>query len=850
MFVLHLIKTCCSGDAIQKGFEKSVIPQSKFDSEHDHHLREVQCDGDSSPYGETQHQTSDAKSDDVSPRSSNRSLHASDLVGPDAKDSAVIINTKLNTSHASNAFHSKNTESLQASKLQSASRGEQKRTTIRGSHGFSHEASFSDSSKNIKSSYAASNVSGVSNKTEESVIITAVKLGDVDEVKREIHNRPQTVDYPDRFRQTPIFWAVRHGNMEVLRLLVSARACVQGVANKFGYTPLMRAMHWGQTQVGDFLLSHRADLSALDKFKGSCLQVAATAGMVQAVDWLLGKDQVMPLIANADEAGRTPLHCASRNGHSGVIRLLLQAAAEPNVRDLKGRTPLLFSLARNDADSIRQLISHRADVNARDRSGQPLLIILVYNLLQFGEQETLCGIASLLEAKAMVEEGDRSHNTALMLAANKNHPMLCALLLAHGAKSGNLLGSMLACGHFDVATILEEMRAALQEKCTGRSESNSVQMCLQDLQSMSHVHEQIQVALQNHDAALAVEKLELVQRAELSVESKAEWQKQLQGLLRILQRLIIKESLKTLLKVRLHERTSCLKTFEGSLRRWLKQDKVDPRELQVLIGVGVSSVTACKPSPLELSDPYTKKVADAQAPLIESTMLKLIDIAAMINEEFLALEAFPDPNYRIEVQDLQCGKCMEFFASDGILKGHTRYCNSRFREQAEKDVKDGQKSKADVALHRLADVGKSLQNRMKLFADILDNLEQAQKVCRKRMPEALDALHSCADLLESFMVLLEKRFTSCNKAAEDASKKWFPNGSRESHSAAVKSCAICLVERATWIGVHLENSDNCYAACSHCATILVGKLKTYGSLPCPVCAKKLDRLEKAQGTQT
>mmetsp|Transcript_50532 Transcript_50532/g.94411 ORF Transcript_50532/g.94411 Transcript_50532/m.94411 type:complete len:882 (+) Transcript_50532:77-2722(+) len=881
MLILHLFQSCCSEDAIHRASTQCVVQHNAYDSHtgHDHDDDDADADddavdafeqwgSDSSDEGETDLQAPEAKSSALSanskgdhsgpsndgPISGTKSLVAGDVQlvsnqvqaqAPDAKDSAISTNTKCHNSDPSDASHEKSKESPQANSLQSKSGRDQKRSGLKASQGFSHEASFSESCRSIKASHAASNISGISSKIEECALITAVKLEDVEEVRREIRDRPETVNYPDRFRQTPIFWTVRHGNMEILRLLVGARACVQGVANKFGYTPLMRAMHWGQIEVGKFLLSHRSDLCALDKFKGSCLQVAATAGNVQAVSWLLRKEGAKPLITNADEVGRTPLLCASRNGHSGVCRLLLQAAARPDVRDHNGRTPLLFSLARNDVDSVSQLISHHADVNARDKAGQPLLIILVNNLLQFREQETLCGIVSILEAKAMVDERDRNRSTALMLAADKNHPMLCTVLAAHGAKAANLHGSALTRGFFDVAAALEGISATLEHKYTGKNDSNPVQTCLQDLHSVSHLYGQIQVALQHQDASLAVEKLVLVQSVELSVKVEAEWTRQFQNLLLVLRNSVMSSSFKMLRALRLRERESCLNSFTKSLQKWHDKDKLDPRGLQVLIGVGVSNVTACKQSLIELSDPHTKKVEHAQASLIESTMLKLIDIHAMVNEELQALEAFPDPNYKVEIARLQCGKCMEMFASNIILKDHSRYCTSKLRAETERDLKENQRERADIALYRLADAEKTFRNRMNALADILDRVEHAQIVCKRRTPEALIPLRACAGLLEMVVQLLDKRLSRCNKAAEDASKQWFPNGSRESQSAVFKACAVCLVERATLIGVHREKFDNCYgASCIQCACILTSKLQRE-EVPCPVCRKPLLRLDKA-----
>jgi ankyrin repeat protein len=45
--------------------------------------------------------------------------------------------------------------------------------------------------------------------------------------------------------------------------------------------------------------------------------------------------------------GYTPLHSAIQSGNAEVIRLLLAAGADINLRDGNGRTPLDLALAKN-----------------------------------------------------------------------------------------------------------------------------------------------------------------------------------------------------------------------------------------------------------------------------------------------------------------------------------------------------------------------------------------------------------------------------------------------------------------------------------------------------------------------
>ncbi|XP_042657484.1 ankyrin repeat domain-containing protein 39 [Tyto alba] len=92
-----------------------------------------------------------------------------------------------------------------------------------------------------------------------------------------------------------------------------------------------------------------------------------------------------------DLAGYTALHYASRNGHLGVCRLLLQRGAHCDARTPGGATPLHRASYCGHLAIARLLLAHGADPAAADQDGR----------------------------------------TSLHKAAEQGHRELCALLLRH-----------------------------------------------------------------------------------------------------------------------------------------------------------------------------------------------------------------------------------------------------------------------------------------------------------------------------------------------------------------------------------------------------------------------------------
>jgi ankyrin repeat protein len=61
-----------------------------------------------------------------------------------------------------------------------------------------------------------------------------------------------------------------------------------------------------------------------------------------------------------DEAGRTPLTEAAWNGHTETIKLLLERGADPNIKKNDGQTALSLALARGKKEAVEALKNAKA----------------------------------------------------------------------------------------------------------------------------------------------------------------------------------------------------------------------------------------------------------------------------------------------------------------------------------------------------------------------------------------------------------------------------------------------------------------------------------------------------------
>jgi ankyrin repeat protein len=131
--------------------------------------------------------------------------------------------------------------------------------------------------------------------------------------------------------------ASKAGKSDILRLLMESGANVRG---KKGGELLTRAAQSGDKETVQLLLHYGADKNA----------------------------------TNHPDDGMTPLMYAAHSGKAGVVKVLLDAKANPNIRSKSGRTALMVAAAWNEPTACKFLIDAGAKVNDTDTKGQTALM--------------------------------------------------------------------------------------------------------------------------------------------------------------------------------------------------------------------------------------------------------------------------------------------------------------------------------------------------------------------------------------------------------------------------------------------------------------------------------------------
>ncbi len=149
------------------------------------------------------------------------------------------------------------------------------------------------------------------------------------------------------------------------------------------------------------------------------LYIAAQQGDCEVVKLLLD--------AKADpnqacENSATPLYIAAQNGHFKVVKLLLEAKADPNQARNDGVTPLYIAAQQGDFEVVKLLLDAKADPNQAENGDMTPL----YAAAQEGHFEV---VKLLLDAKADPNQAEKNGATPLYIATQNGHFEVVKLLL-------------------------------------------------------------------------------------------------------------------------------------------------------------------------------------------------------------------------------------------------------------------------------------------------------------------------------------------------------------------------------------------------------------------------------------
>ena len=206
----------------------------------------------------------------------------------------------------------------------------------------------------------------------------AARSGDVDLIGKLLADDPTLAERGDALGRRPLHYAVEAGSVAAVDALVDAGAKVDALGFSSddrvggpGFRPIASALwktpYWAQRN--DYAMARRL-LAAGARYS---IAIAAALGDDERTSELLRSDAA--LANDAEACGKRPLSAAAERGHAGIVRLLLEFGADPNLPEGPNctRGHALWAAARFGHREIAELLLEAgADPNApMESSGTP-----------------------------------------------------------------------------------------------------------------------------------------------------------------------------------------------------------------------------------------------------------------------------------------------------------------------------------------------------------------------------------------------------------------------------------------------------------------------------------------------
>ncbi|XP_056007550.1 uncharacterized protein LOC125665455 [Ostrea edulis] len=197
---------------------------------------------------------------------------------------------------------------------------------------------------------------------------------------------------------------------------------------------LVLSCYSGDVQTVKIVLFHvcRKLINGLDKVHGGMfarspsdfpLIVACEEGHVSIVKELVKAGADVNL---RDFRGNTPLKAASEEGHVSIVKELVKKGADVNMQNESGDTPLVIACRKGHVSIVKELVKTRAGVNLQDYRGNTPLI----NAYKKGHVRI---VEELVKAGADVNVKDEMENTPLITACVYGHANIVEELVRAGA---------------------------------------------------------------------------------------------------------------------------------------------------------------------------------------------------------------------------------------------------------------------------------------------------------------------------------------------------------------------------------------------------------------------------------
>ncbi|XP_044311544.1 protein phosphatase 1 regulatory subunit 12A isoform X4 [Varanus komodoensis] len=240
------------------------------------------------------------------------------------------------------------------------------------------------------------------------VFLAACSSGDTEEVLRLLE-RGADINYANVDGLTALHQACIDDNIDMVKFLVENGASINQPDNE-GWIPLHAASSCGYLDIAEYLISQGAHVGAVNSEGDTPLDIAEEEAMEELLQNEVNRQGVDIEAARKEEerimlrdarqwlnsghindvrhakSGGTALHVAAAKGYTEVLKLLIQAGYDVNIKDYDGWTPLHAAAHWGKEEACRILVENLCDMEAVNKVGQTAFDVADEDILGYLEE--------------------------------------------------------------------------------------------------------------------------------------------------------------------------------------------------------------------------------------------------------------------------------------------------------------------------------------------------------------------------------------------------------------------------------------------------------------------------------
>ncbi|XP_073723560.1 protein phosphatase 1 regulatory subunit 12A isoform X10 [Misgurnus anguillicaudatus] len=240
------------------------------------------------------------------------------------------------------------------------------------------------------------------------VFLAACSSGDTEEVLRLL-DRGADINYANVDGLTALHQACIDDNVDMVTFLVENGACINQPDNE-GWIPLHAAASCGYMDIAEYLISQGANVGVVNSEGETPLDIAEEEAMEELLKNEINrqgldieaarKEEERIMLGDARQwlnsgqindvrhakSGGTALHVAAAKGYSEVLKLLIQAKYDVNIKDFDGWTPLHAAAHWGKEEACRILVENLCDMDSLNKVGQTAFDVADEDILGYLEE--------------------------------------------------------------------------------------------------------------------------------------------------------------------------------------------------------------------------------------------------------------------------------------------------------------------------------------------------------------------------------------------------------------------------------------------------------------------------------